>query len=164
MPRLLCVGLSILLLAPLAACGGTQDEQARRHALMAQAGLEPARDENSAEEAAVDAAEAPEGEAGPPVVFVPEVHRLLVERCMACHSGERNPGSGFPLYDDAERDFETARAQVDTDDPEASALLALSVGEGHVAGPVFARESDAYATLLAWIDAGARFDAERAAP
>ncbi|TVQ44315.1 MAG: hypothetical protein EA371_13770 [Gammaproteobacteria bacterium] len=150
---------------PLAACGGPQDEEARRHELMARADLVPSDHENAAGQTDNAATEATSEEGGDSeVVFAPEVHTLLVARCQGCHDGGRNPDSGFPVHGDAAQDFETARAMVDTDDPAASPLLAVSVGEGHPAGPVFDRDSDDYATLLAWAEAGARFDEGRAAP
>ncbi len=163
--RIPCLAIALVLLIPLAACGGPQDEEARRHDLMARAELAPADREQRAGGAAEPAtAAASDEEADAEVVFDPEVHSLLVARCQGCHDGGRNPGSGFPVYGDAARDFATAHDLVDTDDPAASVLLAVSVGEGHPAGPVFDRDSDDYATLRAWAASGARYDAERTAP
>ncbi len=161
MMRMCCAGLFLLVLIALAACGSGNSEEAKRHALMERADLAPAENEHAARHAVGASDAAPVEDSASNVLFEPEVHRLLLGRCQGCHDGGRNPDSGFPLYGDAARDFTTARALVDTADPESSALMEMSAGEGHPGGPVFGRDSEDHALLVAWAKAGAHFDGER---
>lgn len=106
---------------------------------------------------------APEGAAAPEpaaptstVAYVPEVHQLLQDECAACHGeGAFAATSKLALTGDPGRDYPTVSRLVLVDRPPASPLLAKARGEGHGGGASLKADGEAYATLLAWIEAGA---------
>lgn len=89
--------------------------------------------------------------------FESEVHRLVIRHCQICHEAASNPMTGFPLRGEAAADYALLRGLVEEGAGDAATLLALTRGEGHLGGPVLARDSDGYALLRAWIEAGMPF-------
>jgi hypothetical protein len=89
--------------------------------------------------------------------FADDVHPILRTRCGACHApGGFAADTNFVLVDAATTDRETVLDLIDTVDPDQSRLLAKGRGDlTHGGGIVLARTSADYATLRAWIDAGA---------
>ena len=86
--------------------------------------------------------------------FATEVHGILLSECGQCHR------SGGPrqllLSDDAAADYDSVVKIVNVSDPAGSKLLKKGTGESqHGGGPTLKGSSQEYATILAWITAGA---------
>jgi len=96
------------------------------------------------------------GGAGGPS-FASDVHPLLLMRCGPCHR-EGGPGAAskrYVLTEDAENDRQTVLKLVNTADPDKSWLLRKARGDMHTGGKVLPIDSANYASVRAWIAAGA---------
>lgn len=100
-------------------------------------------------------ADAMSGDAGG-ASFAADVHPILLDRCGDCHrEGGAAAKSEYVLADDPESDREAVLGLIDTDAPDSSELLKKARGEMHGGGSVMPRDSADYATVRAWIAAGA---------
>jgi hypothetical protein len=93
-------------------------------------------------------------------LFAPEIFQLVQTNCRSCHAAGAAAGSsGLSLKGAARPDFEVVRRFANLNSPRASPLLIKSSGQAHGGGAVLPAASRGYRRLLAWIAAGALFDA-----
>jgi hypothetical protein len=92
----------------------------------------------------------------PAVSFAAEVHPLLIAGCERCHSADGQANTTSLIYvDDPVLDLEGTLDFVDLDSPPSSRLLSKTTGQGHTGGVIYDDDSNAYTTILAWIEQGA---------
>lgn len=102
----------------------------------------------------LDAGASDAGGGGPS--FAADVHPILLRRCGMCHRmGGAGFASAYVLTDDPGTDHATVLDFLDGDDAEVSRLLVKARGEMHGGGAAMPRTSQDYATVRAWIAAGA---------
>ena len=96
-------------------------------------------------------------DAGAGASFADEVHGLLISGCQRCHSSDGEASdTKFLLTGDAASDYTSAVMFVSTDAPSSSRMLAKMSGNGHQGGKVYGADTPEYATILQWIQEGAR--------
>jgi hypothetical protein len=111
------------------------------------------------------AAAAPDAPPPAPLTFAPEIHRLVLGTCRACHApGAAAAASRLVLRGSPRSDYDAVRALVDPTRPRDSLLLTKASGQAHGGGPIAPAASRPYRRLLAWISAGALFEPGAPAP
>jgi hypothetical protein len=95
-----------------------------------------------------------------PPVFAPEIHRLVVTTCGGCHAPGAAAASSRLLLGGAPRaDYEAIRRFVDSKRPADSLLITKASGQMHGGGATAPVGGRVQRRLVAWIAAGALFDA-----
>ncbi|MCA8925688.1 MAG: hypothetical protein KDD82_28020 [Planctomycetes bacterium] len=85
--------------------------------------------------------------------FADEIHALLTQSCLPCHS---DPSRPFRLGVDSAADLGSTLSFVDRAAPETSSLLTKATGSTpHGGGAVFTPEDPRYLDVLKWIEQGA---------
>jgi hypothetical protein len=93
----------------------------------------------------------------PPIPFAPASHDVLIAKCSTCHApGQMAAQGGFALTGNADEDYAVTLGVVDTAAPKSSLLLSKATGKDHGGGPTIRADGKEHATLLAWIEDGAR--------
>jgi hypothetical protein len=149
---------------PAQAASREPDAPAPAPAVAAVPAAEPAPPPSPADEAPHEGAEAGDRPPPPPTTpeeaaagpsFALEIHPLLEQRCAGCHEPEGMAGaSRYVTLSEPEVHYEALRPLVDPSAPGQSLLYRAALGEGHRA--VFSESDDEAATLLFWIETGAR--------
>jgi hypothetical protein len=84
------------------------------------------------------------------------VRPLIDDQCRRCHmAGGMADSSSFLLSGDATAEYTAVRALVNPAAPAESRLLLKATGQQHQGGVIYRATSPEYASLLAWIEAGA---------
>lgn len=95
--------------------------------------------------------------------YLHEAKAILAPRCSGCHSTTTTGWRVSTSMADDTSDYQATLAKVSTTSPAASLLLTKATNQAvHSGGALLSTGSPEYATLLSWIQSGARFDTPRA--
>ena len=75
----------------------------------------------------------------------------ILSSCTSCHRS----GAGGWTYDGGEGAYNAVVEVINRNDPANSALLTNAIGVDHGGGTIFSSSSDAYMTIVRWIEQGA---------